>query len=149
MDKKPRLLQRTAAYDKPSSVNTDNSVDNMVANCMGELLAAAPAFHRLHLKVNGPGSFAQHLALGDLYEAIPGLVDTVIEGYQGACEKLLEIPSATITFNTVEEALSFIRMKSESVTATQAKVPYSEVVNNMDLIKDALNTAKYKLIFLK
>ena len=30
-------------------------------------------------------------------------------------------------------------MKSESVTATQAKIPYSEIVNNMDLIKDALN----------
>jgi hypothetical protein len=28
-------------------------------------------------------------------------------------------------------------------------LPYSEIVNNLDLVKDALNSAKYKLLFLK
>ena len=126
-----------------------NPVDKMIAMCMGELLTAAPAFHRLHLKVKGSAAYAQHMALAELYDALPDLVDTIIEGYQGVTERLLDIPAEPITFNSVEEALNFIREKHTSISSTQDKVPYSEIVNNLDLIKDALNKAKYKLIFLQ
>jgi hypothetical protein len=35
------------------------------------------------------------------------------------------------------------------VTGLQAKMPYSEIVNALDTVKDTLNSAKYKLLFLK
>jgi len=28
-------------------------------------------------------------------------------------------------------------------------MPYSEIVNNLDLVKDSINSTKYKLLFLK
>lgn len=125
-------------------------ITSRLGMCLGGLLNAAPAIHRLHLKVTGPGSYAQHMALNELYEALPDLVDTVAEGWQGAAEELLELSSDHVyDFPTVNSALEFMRMKSEKITELQGMIPYSEVVNNMDLIKDALNTAKYKLIFLK
>ena len=37
----------------------------------------------------------------------------------------------------------------DRITMLQAKVPYSEIVNNMDLVKDQINSLKYKLLFLK
>ena len=37
---------------------------------------------------------------------------------------------------------------TEEVNQLQEVMPYSEIVNNLDLVKDAVNTAKYKLIFL-
>ena len=36
----------------------------------------------------------------------------------------------------------------EEINELQSIMPYSEIVNNLDLIKDVFNTAKYKLIFL-
>ena len=35
------------------------------------------------------------------------------------------------------------------VTGLQAKMPYSEIVNDLDLVKSSLNSTKYKLLFLK
>jgi hypothetical protein len=35
------------------------------------------------------------------------------------------------------------------VTGLQAKMPYSEIVNDLDTIKSTIDSAKYKLIFLK
>jgi DNA-binding ferritin-like protein len=142
------MIQRQTRKLK-TSPSSSSTVDKMMGMCLGELLSAAPALHRLHLKVTGEGSFAQHMALGELYEALPNLVDTVAEGYQGAAEVLLDIPSSPVNLPTVKSALEFIRKKTEAITKTQSMIPYSEVVNNMDLLKDALNTAKYKLIFLK
>ena len=36
----------------------------------------------------------------------------------------------------------------EEVSELQSEMPYSEIVNNLDLVKDSINKAKYKLIFL-
>jgi len=35
------------------------------------------------------------------------------------------------------------------VNGLQAKMPYSEIVNSLDTVKDTINSAKYKLLFLK
>lgn len=55
-------------------------VDAMVASCVTELMNAATSFHKLHLKVTGPGSYAAHKALNRLYDALPDHADTVAEG---------------------------------------------------------------------
>lgn len=42
-----------------------SSLDTMVAACAVELMNARNSFHKLHLKVTGPGSYAAHIAIGD------------------------------------------------------------------------------------
>jgi hypothetical protein len=37
-----------------------SSLDTMVAACAVELMNARNSFHKLHLKVTGPGSYAAH-----------------------------------------------------------------------------------------
>jgi hypothetical protein len=37
----------------------------------------------------------------------------------------------------------------EMVSNLQAKVPYSEIVNDLDTIKSTINSGKYKLLFLR
>ena len=111
---------------------------------------ASTSFHKLHLKVTGVGSFAVHKTLYDLYDALVDHADNLAEGYQGAAETLLkynEIPNKTL--NTVEDGLDYIRMLIDMVTGLQSKMPYSEIVNELDTVKSSLNSAKYKLKFLK
>jgi hypothetical protein len=127
-----------------------DTVGNEIGMCIGKLLLTAPALHKLHLKVQGTSSYATHIALNEAYDALPDLIDTVIEGYQGASEKLLIIPETdSIEFTNVDDVIMFCRKKCDMITNIQSTVPYSEVVSNLDSLKDCFNKLKYKLIFLK
>ena len=142
-----RSVESTVSY---STVGASANCDTMTAACATELMNAATSFHKLHLKVKGMGSYAAHKALNDLYDALPGHADTLIEGYQGAAEKILEYSEiAPRTLNTVEEGIAYLRDMYQMVNALQAKMPYSEIVNSLDGVKDTFNSAKYKLLFLK
>lgn len=107
------------------------------------------SIHQLHLKITGPGSFAVHKALGEFYEALPGLIDSVAEQYQGAREKLLEYPTMTPhKCGTVQEAISHIKELYTQVVELQKIMPFSEVVNQLDEVKSLISATKYKLMFL-
>ena len=137
----------TASY---SSAPTANDCDSITAACVSELMNAATSIHKLHLKITGTGSYAAHKALNELYDALPGHADDLAEGYQGASEKLLTYTEAAPkTLNTIEDALSYMREMIAMVTNLQAKMPYSEIVNDLDMVKSTLNSTKYKLLFLK
>jgi DNA-binding ferritin-like protein len=125
--------------------NTTSSLDSMMSNCMSELMNARNSFHKLHLSVTGTGSYAAHKALNELYDQIPDFIDTLSEGYQGVTEKLL----TPRTVEDVSDAVSYLRELYAMVNKLQSMMPYSEIVNNLDLVKDAINSTKYKLLFLK
>jgi DNA-binding ferritin-like protein len=147
---KPKMLKRDAAPSASYSAPATGSVDSMTAACVSELMNAATSMHKLHLKVTGVGSYAAHKALNELYDALPGHADDLAEGYQGAAEKLLSYTDvAPRSLNSVEDGLNYIRDMYTMVNSLQAKMPYSEIVNDLDTIKSTLNSIKYKLLFLK
>ena len=147
---KPKLLKRDAAPSASYSAPATGSVDSMTAACVSELMNAATSMHKLHLKVTGTGSFAAHKALNELYDALPGHADDLAEGYQGAAEVLLSYTDvAPRSLSSVEDGLNYIRDMYKMVTILQTKMPYSEIVNDLDTIKSTLNSIKYKLLFLK
>jgi len=135
-----------AAY----SAQSGSSIESATSACVSELMNAATAFHKLHLKVSGAGSYAAHKALNDLYDALPGHADDLAEGFQGASEKLLTYTEvAPKTLDSVESGVAYLRELYNMVTTLQGKMPYSELVNALDNVKDTIASAKYKLIFLK
>jgi DNA-binding ferritin-like protein len=148
---KPRMLKRDAvSYASYSSASSVGSIDTMTASCVSELMNAATSIHKLHLKVKGTGSYAAHKALNELYDALPGHADNLAEGYQGAAEKLLDYKEvAPRSLDTVDDGLDYIREMIKMVSGLQAKMPYSEIVNELDTVKSTLNSTKYKLLFLK
>jgi hypothetical protein len=127
-----------------------SSLDTMTAACATEMMNAAVSFHRLHLQVKGEGSYAAHKALGAFYEGLHDKADTLIEGYQGVTEKLLTYTNMPIrTLDTTADAVGYLRDLYNTINKLQGMMPYSEIVNNLDLVKDSINSAKYKLLFLK
>ena len=132
------------------NTSSNSSLETSTAACVSELMNAATSFHKLHLKITGIGSYAGHKALNEIYDALPGHADDLAEGYQGAAEKLLSYTDeAPRVINSVEEALQYMRDMYNMITKLQAKMPYSEIVNDLDTIKSTLNSTKYKLLFLK
>jgi DNA-binding ferritin-like protein len=145
------MLKRDATPSASySSAPAGGSVDTMTAACVSELMNAATSFHKLHLKVSGAGSYAAHKALNDLYDALPGHADDLAEGYQGAASKLLTYSEASPRkLESVADAISYLNDMTAMVNGLQAKMPYSEIVNSLDTVKDTINSARYKLTFLK
>jgi len=133
-------MQRTPEMQK---------VDKMTGALVQELMNAATSFHRLHLRVTGEGSYARHIALNEIYDALPDLADTIAEGYQGACEVILPYTTqAPIDLPDVESAIEYMREIKSKVEALQTVMPHSEIVNELDNTKLVIDSAKYKLIFL-
>jgi DNA-binding ferritin-like protein len=123
-----------------------------VANLSAELLNAQTSFHKLHLKVKNDGSFAAHMALKDLYEAIPDHVDSLVEAYQGATLELVDLCDCDAEYKmvySVDEAITYLQELKSKVTTLQSIMSYSEIVNDLDTLKSTFNTALYKLKFLK
>ncbi len=138
-----------SSLKRPSANAT--SVDAQTAALVAEFLSASSKLHKTHLKISGPGSFAAHLALGDFYDAIKGHADDLAEQYQGAEEKILDIPLVTETnaCNSVADAVSYLRELKSMVNNLQSVITHSEIVNSLDEAKSTINTAKYKLLFLQ
>ena len=145
------MLKRDAASTASyATAPAGADCDTMTAACVSELMNGATSFHKLHLKVTGVGSFAAHKALNELYDELPDHADTIAESYQGASEKLLQyqdVPPRSL--KTVEDGLAYLREMHTMVTALQSKMPYSEIINELDNVKSTIDSAKYKLIFLK
>ena len=120
-----------------------------VPELVTELLDAASKTHILHLRVRGQSSYAQHKALNELYDALPGLADGIAESWQGATG---EIPKykfhSAPDLNAVPDCLKYIDELRKKITKVQATIEYSEIVNDLDLVKTQLNSAYYKLKFL-
>jgi DNA-binding ferritin-like protein len=115
-----------------------------------DLLNAVTSIHKIHLKVTGLGSFAAHTALNTFYDEIGDHADSVVEQFQGAEEKILELPNTAPTeLNSVEETIDYLRKLKEKTAALQSIMPHSEIVNQLDEVKSLIDSTKYKLIFLK
>ena len=55
----------------------------MIEKLVSTLMASRDQAHIFHWQTTGPGSFAAHLALNAYYDAIPGMVDALVEAHQG------------------------------------------------------------------
>ena len=60
----------------------------MIEELVSRTFAARNAAHLEHWKT---GSFAVHMAAGEFYEALPGLVDSLVEAYQGNFRKVGDV----------------------------------------------------------
>ena len=130
---------------RPSPMGPCTETAAMIAHAQSMTVS----LHQLHLKIKGPGSFAVHKALGEFYEAMPGLVDAVAEQYQGAREKILDIPAAPpYKCGTVQEALAHLKELYNEIVELQKMMPFSEIVNQLDEMKSLIASTKYKLMFL-
>lgn len=126
--------------------NSDEVSNNQVAaEFIASLLAAAPLAHILHLQTR---SFAEHMALGTLYEELPEKVDALAEAYQGLHGLITDYPAPA--FNKAGgNPVEFVQSVTDYVRNERAKVATeSELQNLIDEIAELLDSTLYKLKFL-
>lgn len=117
------------------------------AEFIAVLLHGVTAIHMLHLLCKGPGSYAKHVALGDLYEGLEDLADSLAEAYFGCASLIEEYPSTKFpSFSTTSSAINYVEQLYEYVEEKRSKMgSESHIQNTVDEICSLISSALYKL----
>lgn len=109
------------------------------------LLTCAPQIHIYHLRAKGQGAFAAHMALGELYDALPDMVDPIAESIQGKVGLLAY--DITVTYNSsYPEALAYVKDMVKYVETNRKDILQDTYVQNqIDGIVEKLYSTIYKL----
>ena len=108
------------------------------------LLNSATIAHFMHLQSK---SYAAHMALGSFYEALPDLVDAVVEQCQGKNGIIEDYPEQPVM--GCGEPVAFLTWLKGYVEETRVDLDQSsEVQNSVDEIASEIDSTLYKLRFL-
>lgn len=125
----------------------ENEINESLGSMMFDLLHSATVTHIMHLQTE---SFAEHMALGEYYEAIPDLVDALIEAWQGNNQQILRGYGEGEESYEGMKPLDYLQeLRDEFVMSRPLIGEDSELQNLADEIVDQLDSTLYKLRFLK
>lgn len=106
-----------------------------------KLLDAVTAIHKAHLMTTGPGSFAAHEALGDVYSELEDGLDNLAESYMGCQQTGLEFPGVDTSDYSSE-----VRKVYEYIEANRLMIgTESHLQNLVDEVLDKLAKSLFKL----
>ena len=122
-----------ANYEKP------------VAQFVAVLLHSGTVTHMQHLATK---SYAQHVALGEFYNAIIELADTYAEAYSGAYEQI-PITAYSNDFSVTKDPEAYLQMIKRYVDVHRKDLPDDTALQNIvDEIVGQIDSTLYKLRFL-
>jgi DNA-binding ferritin-like protein len=122
---------------------------NIIGEFVGTLLHSATLTHIKHLQAIGEGSYATHQALGQFYEEIVDLADTLAEAIQGITGTIID-GYPDVFGNTPSAPLEYLKSLKAYVDKYREDMPQaSEIQNEIDNIANLINSTIYKLTFLR
>lgn len=125
----------------------ETETDDMGISGLGSrLLHSQTQTHVYHLQTD---SYAEHKALQKYYEGIDGLLDSLIEAYQGENETIKSYESFPMnSYEGKESVISFLEELMDYVRETSENYP-SYLKNIIDEIEVLITSTLYKLKKLK
>jgi DNA-binding ferritin-like protein len=105
--------------------------------------------HAFHLGVKGIGAHSAHMALGEYYDSIGGIIDGLVESYQGKFGLIkLQPVSGLDTNNDIKNIISYFEKLCVALDKLRKdeKLQSSYLQNQIDNIEELLYSTKYKLV---
>ena len=122
---------------------------DVVSELASVLVLGAATAHVHHWNTLGPGSFAAHDAMGDFYEQLPGLTDSVIEACLQDESKIILDEKALFLGETPLALVQYIQTKVKELRQQPGFPQDSEVQNLVDSIAELCRHTIFKLKRLK
>ncbi len=116
------------------------------------LLHSRTQAHSFHLGQRGVGSLSAHLALGAYYDSIGGIIDGLVEAYQGQYGLIkLQPVSGLDTNNDLKNVIAYFDKLIAAVAKLRQdkKLQMSWLQNDIDTVVTLLYSTKYKLVNLQ
>jgi DNA-binding ferritin-like protein len=120
----------------------------MFEKLISTLMASRDQAHVFHWQTTGPGSFAAHKALCKYYDAIPDMLDALVEAYQGKHGILKGfVPAEKFDEYGQDTAIKYFKALATYVDRSYNKIPKEDtnIINQLDAFKDLIYTTIYKL----
>ncbi len=113
------------------------------------LLQSRTQSHSFHLGVRGVGAHSAHVALGEYYDTIGGLIDGLVEVYQGK-EGLIQLSGIGVLDknNDIKNIINYFEKLCAMVAKLRQnpKLQDSWIQNDIDTVVSLLYKTKYKLV---
>jgi DNA-binding ferritin-like protein len=120
----------------------------MFEKLISTLMASRDQAHIFHWQTKGSGSFAAHMALNAYYDAIPAMIDALVEAYQGKYGVVVGYtPVEKFDEYTQATALKYFKGLATYVDRAYTKIDPKDtnIINQLDAFKDLIYTTIYKL----
>jgi hypothetical protein len=128
---------------KSNTVTETSDLVDMVAT----LLHSQTQVHIFHLQTK---TYSEHKALQNYYEGIDGLVDGIVESYQGKYEIITGYKTIkTVDYKSTEQVISYFKELDENIEKNRTSVKESYIQNQIDTVQELIYSTLYKLRFLK
>jgi hypothetical protein len=112
-------------------------------NIIRNLLMAQRCAHVHHWKTK---SFAQHLALGELYEALTDFADSLMEMYMGAHgQDEVHIEQSDPNPFNEQDPVAFVHQLHDGLEAMSEKISEGYLVNKYQELQGIVAQIKYKM----
>jgi DNA-binding ferritin-like protein len=120
----------------------------MFEKLVSTLLASRDQAHIFHWQTTGTGAYATHKALNKYYDAIPDMVDALVEAYQGKHGILKGYePAERFDEYSKDVAIKYFKALVTYLDRVYNKIPKEDtnIINQLDAFKDLIYTTIYKL----
>jgi hypothetical protein len=130
--------------DKKDEKETNNGD---FAEMMSILLHSQTQAHTLHLQTE---SYSEHKALQNYYEGIDGIVDGLVESFQGKYGIIKGYKSMDLQeWKSTEDTVKYMNGLCEKIEELRDCCDDSYIQNQIDTVCELINSTVYKLRFLK
>jgi DNA-binding ferritin-like protein len=102
--------------------------------------------HIFHWQTKKKGSLAQHMAFGEYYDAIPDVLDKLVETYQGKYGIITDFTCDGITqYKGKEESIKYFEDLVKMVEKKRKSIKESWIQNQLDNVCELIYSTLYKL----
>jgi DNA-binding ferritin-like protein len=131
---------------KSNTVTETSDLVDMIAT----LLHSQSQVHIFHWQTKSQSSFSEHKALQEYYDGIDGLVDNIVESYQGKYEIITGYKTIkTVDYKSTEQVIAYFKELDENIEKNRTSVKESYIQNQIDGVQELIYSTLYKLRFLK
>ena len=129
--------------DSEDEVESNDDFCEMVCR----LLHSQTQVHILHLQTT---SYSEHKALQKYYEGIDGLVDGIVESYQGKYGIIKNYQTFKIEqYKNGKKTISYFERLLDIIENNRDSVDDTYIQNQIDTVQELINSTIYKLKYLK
>jgi hypothetical protein len=135
------LLNGLSSKSNPATETSD------LVDMIATLLHSQTQVHIFHLQTK---TYSEHKALQNYYEGIDGLVDSIVESYQGKYEIITGYKTIkTVDYKSTEQVISYFKELDKNIEKNRTSVKESYIQNQIDTVQELIYSTLYKLRFLK
>jgi hypothetical protein len=127
--------------------DVENESNDDFCEIVCRLLHSQTQVHILHLQTT---SYSEHKALQKYYEGIDGLVDGIVESYQGKYGIIKNYKTFKIEqYRNGKKTISYFERLLDIIENNRDSVDDTYIQNQIDTVQELINSTIYKLKYLK